>query len=181
MNSNAREGRVIAVRVYTICMTQENPLDHAPPPNVSKKELIRLMMEFLRINPSMTPQEVYSLTKEYRSTSNLLKDTKIYEEESILRNLRLEEYGIDPNKCVLFEIVQPKGIATFSKQEIPLSDDDIRFWKSKLPDGLELFTLQGEITSLQPDELLKTKGKYYNKNTWWELYILEPAPNQPLH
>ncbi len=166
------QGKAVARRVYTSSMIEEGPFDHAPP-KVSNRELAKLTQDFFGLNPSMTPQEAYDITKKYRDARNSLKDPKIYESDTILRNLRLFEYGIDPTKCVLYETVQPKEVS-LRKPDVPLQEEELAYWASKLPKGLELFALQGEISSLSPEEVINTKGKFYNKNAWWEIYLLEP-------
>lgn len=152
-------------------MSKEDFLDTQPQTRKrpTRDQNIQLVNNFYSINPKMSPEEVFSLTTKYRQYMNSHKNAHQRNEETKLRNARLLERGISPQNCILFEIVQPLEVNR-QNPVAPFTELDMEMWAKKVPEGIKLFAIQGEITTQLPEMM----GKYYNNQNFWEIYMLKP-------
>jgi hypothetical protein len=153
-------------------MSKEESLEDSPQTREwsTHYQNLQLVNSFYDINPQMSPDEVFSLVNEYRKYIDSNKDESQRDEEAKLRNARLLEYGISPDNCILFTTVQPMA-ANIRHPNVPLTDVDMEKWIKKVPEGLRLFAIQGEINVLP----LEMKGKYYDSQSFWEIYMFKPG------
>jgi hypothetical protein len=146
-------------------LEDSTPVRKRPTPDQN----IQLVNNYYNINPEMSPEEVYNIAIRYRQYMNSYKNDQQQKEEAKRRNARLLEQGINPQDCVLYEIVQPAGVNR-ENPTAPFTDQDMEKWIKKVPEGVELFVFHGEITA-QPPEMM---GKFYNSQSFWEIYMLKP-------
>ncbi len=174
-------------------MTEENSMENFHPTTKerkeklpSKKRWMEMARQYQEINPQTQPGETMRRIRDIQDFKNPNKNTEEREKAVIVNNLRkkrLEQLGLNPDEWAYFYSTQPEGFGSQNMQA-PLTEQDMAKISARLPEGIELFVIQGGISS--GSEFVKEENPYQIMNHWWEIYVREKpysileAPNPEL-
>lgn len=86
-----------------------------------------------------------------------------------LRSERLRRMGVNPDEWTLFSYTQPAAL-TANNMDAQFTEEDMKRWSKQLPEGMELFVIQGEISPTSGPDRRNGREPFVTIPHFWEIY-----------
>lgn len=139
----------------------------------TKKGWLEMGKRIMKGLANLTPEEALE-TMQYldqRFNPNITEEERMNASTVFaLRAERLRRMGINPEEWTYFTSSQPEKFRAGHTDE-PFAETDMAHWNQQLPEGMELFVVQGEISSTSEPDRRNGRETFVTIPHFWEIYI----------
>lgn len=128
--------------------------------------------EKLKDLTKLSPQEVIGVLKflDGRANPFISEERRINEDIThALRDEKLRRMGLNPEDWTYFTSSQPTELKAGSI-DVPFTEEDMARWNQRLPEGMELFVMQGEISPTSDIDRSRGREPFISIPHFWEIY-----------
>ena len=170
----------IFLLLYNCRMIEEDlPEIYKPPPKKEKplftgKAWKKIADDVIAITPQTDPLDAFRQIRQRDSSRNPHISQEERNRERVtnaIREERLRREGLNPDEWAYYVGTQPIGYGSRGKP--PIGEVDMERWSSGLPQGLELYIVQGAVSS--GSEFHEANYDLMDHN--WEVYV-RVRPNE---
>lgn len=137
----------------------------------SKKRWSEMVEEMIAITPDTDPTEAFRTIAQIKMSQNPhipSERRQRYKTVEALRQKQLQLQGLNSDEWAYYTSAQPNEFRAHNTKA-PFTELDMERWSSRLPKGLELFVIQGEITP--GSEYTEEINPIKRIDHFWEIYV----------
>lgn len=141
-------------------------------PMRTKKRWMEMGQRILKGLANLTPEEALETIQylDQRFNPNLSEAERVDADTvHALRAERLRRMGINPDEWTLLSYTQPSAL-TSKNLDAQFTESDMERWSKMLPHGMELFVIQGEVSSTSEIDRSRGQEPFITIPHCWEIY-----------